>query len=467
MKISLWNPRKYSATLNLTLHWSSYQVEAFRRLSNTHNQISIQYKSQLLINNEFKTANCDLFPLPNYIYNLSSLIYPSRTFYCSCKQSVGCQSKQCRYELNKEKQGKNFGDFCRQDQDHKISGDLNNFVKSHHMLFDKTSYGRWLGDLKLLSSRLVKFAPFEVSSDVIRSSESGQTADKKDQVKRFSINKVSGKYKIEVPGEKSSKDILKNMKIHFIGDHLYEQIFNTTVEMFTQKLGKVPEKKTFPAKNNSCTFQKFEKEQTIILALKGIVMPDNFWNIPVEYRFPSDDNLNNDSNYEISFTAHGLPSFHGGCLEHYKFTADQILDSKFTNNKDLNSCVIVLALGSQFNTINPTIFYNRLVEIKKAIFKARKLSSKPCKYIFAPQPFNEDSKRFPMYGFSWYSYRQYLISKYVFDDMDDVKIIDVLSYTSTLFGLGIHKNLSGGKIPDTARELISRLILREVRQLFD
>ena len=111
---TLYLPFEIQNSLSVTaiIQWSGLQIEAFRRISNTHNQIAIQYKTQLILNNTPKTANCDLFPVPNWKFNFSSEARPSQQFYCSCEDVIGCQSKQCRYELNEQHQQLNFGKFC-------------------------------------------------------------------------------------------------------------------------------------------------------------------------------------------------------------------------------------------------------------------------------------------------------------------------------------------------------------------
>ena len=109
----------------------------------------------------------------------------------------------------------------------------------------------------------------------------------------------------------------------------------------------------------------------------------NLWNVPKRYVFHK-------KNIEIEFLAHGLPNHSGGCTSHYKFASDVI--TKFSEVTGKKICTFIIAIGSQFNCVNPTMFYNRIVEIRRAVVS----SQSKCKFIFISQPFNYDTRHWPL-----------------------------------------------------------------------
>lgn len=104
-----------------------------------------------------------------------------------------------------------------------------------------------------------------------------------------------------------------------------------------------------------------------------------------------------------------------------------------------------------------------MLEIKNSIENhLRKYQDQSCKFIILCQPFNGDSRKRPMFGFTWYAYRQYLITKHIFRKLSNfVSIVDSLSLTSSLVGLGIHSrtNIYIGRLPKVSRTLMAKKIL--------
>ena len=92
--------------MRVNLQWSGSTIEAVRRIQNTQNSIAVEYKVQLEIDGERYQSRCDVFPVYNTQFNLTTDSgYP---FYCSCTKK-GCQSKQCTFETNPSHQGLDYG----------------------------------------------------------------------------------------------------------------------------------------------------------------------------------------------------------------------------------------------------------------------------------------------------------------------------------------------------------------------
>ena len=434
---------------HIMLHWNGYQVEAFRRIYNTRNQIATGYKTQITNIGDKEKANytalCDFLPLPSTSYNFSSLEYPSRSFYCNCDSNgIGCSSKSCYSELDATNQEVYFGPICSGLDDEAVNVD-NLRITSIKSVYDDLFYPSLLNSLDLFEVSMVTIGPthFEIKNKNNFKIKKNIDYFKKTQPFVFTSQKFKGKTdntneKINV--NNLSNDDFKvsdNQKIYFIGDQLYFPIFQEYLSLAmggfeqVQKMNKV-----LSPGDESCSYQ--------INGFNG-----NSWNTPTAYSCI-------EKNIEINFYAHGIPNFSGGCASNYKYVTDVIENEYQRNNK--RNCTFILALGQNFNNLNPTLFLNRLLEIKYSILKIQ--INYNCKFIFASQPFFDDFRKLPIYGFSWHAYLQYNIAKDVFRDVKNVIVLDTLSMTSSFVGMKIHKIGSRGKTPKLAQTLVAQMILK-------
>lgn len=413
-------------SVRVTMQWSGSTIEAVRRIQNTHNSIAVEYKVQLEVDGELYQSRCDVFPVYNTQFNLTTDSgYP---FYCSCTKK-GCQSKQCTFETNPSHQGLDYGNWCNANdnglEEVAISPNMKKLdfyetVKATQLLFDKTSYGRWLG-VSGLNLMTFHNAPIETNGFEVVVDENTKIGENLNWVDSANYYK----------GIREIKPLREQTSLYFISDAVSEQVFKEFIQLAT---GDGKFNNLIVPKSDDCVGQNSGGYNY------------NTWNVPKSVYDP-------ERKVSIQFTAHGLPQHSGGCTSHYKYTTDQIL----AIDENIEHCVVVIGMGNQFNTQNAAFFLERLLKIEM-VSRERK----NCDFVFMSQPYTNDGKRWPMYGYSWHALRQLKIAKHVFGANDQWTVVDTFgssSYASWKFG-----GFGQTKIPVKLANIMAQQVMEAINQ---